>query len=55
MLGIVTLSLAHIVTMLMGSAIGRLRLFLNKVDPSFSIINKNGTYQLIIPEKPPVK
>ena len=39
----------------MHSAIGRLRLLLRKIDTSFSIINKNGTYQLIIPEKPPVK
>ena len=39
----------------MHSAIGRLRLLLKKIDTSFSIINKNGTYQLIISEKPPVK
>ena len=39
----------------MHSAIGRLRSLLKKIDTSFSIINKNGTYQLIIPEKPPVK
>ncbi|KAB4464795.1 helix-turn-helix domain-containing protein [Bacteroides thetaiotaomicron] len=39
----------------MHSAIGRLRLLLRKIDTSFSIINKNGTYQLIIPEKPSVK
>ena len=39
----------------MHSAIGRLRLLLRKIDTSFSIINKIGTYQLIIPEKPPVK
>lgn len=39
----------------MHSAIGRLRLLLRKIDTSFSIINKNGTYQLIIPENPPVK
>ena len=39
----------------MHKAIGRLRSFLRKIDPSLSIINKNGTYQLIIPEKPPVK
>ena len=39
----------------MHSAIERLRLLLKKIDTSFSIINKNGTYQLIISEKPPVK
>ena len=39
----------------MHSAIGRLRSLLKKIDTSFSVINKNGTYQLIIPEKPPVK
>lgn len=39
----------------MHSAIGRLRSLLKKIDTSFSITNKNGTYQLIIPEKPPVK
>ena len=39
----------------MHSSIVRLRLLLRKIDTSFSIINKNGTYQLIIPEKPPVK
>lgn len=31
--------------------IGRLRSFLRKIDPSLSIINKNGTYRLIISEK----
>lgn len=35
----------------MHTAIGRLRSVLRKIDPSFSIINKNGTYQLIIPKK----
>ncbi|EFI04439.1 hypothetical protein [Bacteroides sp. 1_1_14] len=35
----------------MHTAIGRLRSVLRKIDPSFSIINKSGTYQLIIPEK----
>jgi hypothetical protein len=38
----------------MHSAIGRLRSLLKKIDPSFNIINKNGTYQLIIPEKTPL-
>ena len=38
----------------MHKAIGRLRSFLRKIDPSLSIINKNGTYQLIIPEKTPL-
>jgi hypothetical protein len=27
---------------------------LKKIDPSFNIINKNGAYQLIIPEKTPI-
>lgn len=35
----------------MHKAIARLRSFLKKIDPSLSIINKNGTYQLIISEK----
>lgn len=39
----------------MHKAIGRLRSFLRKIDPSLSIINKNGTYRLIISEKSLVK
>lgn len=35
----------------MHKAIARLRSFLKKIDPSLSIINKNGTYQLIISGK----
>ena len=39
----------------MHKAIGRLRSFLRKIDLSLSIINKNGTYRLIISEKSLVK